>query len=559
MSLNSEGRALTLDQIQLIFEQARSGIATRAKFDILLAAVSGELKEEFAGLDAVLAMDSFKPDRRDLETINQRFKKCQDITPGALAKLELYIRPPQSVGIDPVNADAAGWVKWFHAEYLPYRWWQTQRLQADNSVEAIVSAFSEWYCRDFIQIHGNPVLSAVQTLSQWRSSILKDSVSLILLVDNLPWFFWDCFERTLAGVGLHKHESSSIFVPLPSHTSVCKPALISGRWDVTGCEYLKMLEVRSVDEWGARPVQYLAGVDKLTALKEFSGPTVLLLNYLASDEALHFDSAAAGTTAAEQLALFYQSLATAVAEFARRASQGGRAFGLYVLTDHGSTCILPDEKKSVDAQIVSRLFPNEKYRSATIPADAEIPANLWTLGIRFANPFQNDGPIHFIPRGHNTVASPGPRLLYSHGGATPEEVIVPTGIFRLFRAVWAEPAVRFLNLKLKDGRTMFYVKRMANVEFEIQNTNPDACRLESVSITPTVGEIRSFVPSVVAPNSVGKNVVSLYFGAQATTTQTLTFAFHFRIAQETLDRRVELPVAISSAATGGTDLTNLFS
>jgi hypothetical protein len=53
--------------------------------------------------------------------------------------------------------------------------------------------------------------------------------------------------------------------------------------------------------------------------------------------------------------------------------------------------------------------------------------------------------------------------------------------------------------------------------------------------------------------------VSLYFGAQATTTNKLTFTFNFRIAQEILVRHVELPVAISSAATGGTDLTNLFS
>jgi hypothetical protein len=117
--------------------------------------------------------------------------------------------------------------------------------------------------------------------------------------------------------------------------------------------------------------------------------------------------------------------------------------------------------------------------------------------------------------------------------------------------------VRFLNLKLKDGCALFYVKRIANVEIEIQNTNRDECRLESVSIEPSVGEIRSFVRVVTAPNSVGNSVVSLYFGANATATQTLVFTFAFRIAQESLVRRVELPVAISSAATGGTDLTNL--
>ncbi len=560
MSLNQAGRSLALDQIVTMLEQARSGVATRAKFEALLNAVSGELLEEFNGLEAVLALDSFKAQRRDVDTIARRFKSCLEVTPASLAKLELYIRPNPPAALDPATADAAAWVKWFHAEYAPYRWWQMQRLHADAAVETTVAAFSEWYCRDFIKVHGQPDLSAVQTISQWRPSILKDSISLILLVDNLPWFFWDAFERAFAAAGLHKHSSGNRFVPLPSHTSVCKPAIVSGRWDVSGSAYLEMLEGRSVEEWAGRPVQYLSGVDKLAALKTVAAPAVLLLNYLAGDEALHSDSAAAGTTPTDQLALLYQSLGTAVAEFARRASQGGRSFGLYVLTDHGSTLVLPDEKTSVDAQLVKRLFPNEKYRSATVPAAeaATIPENLWALGQRFLNPSQPEGPVHFIPRGHNTVAAPGNRLIYSHGGATPEEVIVPSGIFRLFRAAWAEPAVRFLT-KLKDGRAQFYVKRMANVDFEIQNPNSDECRLESVTISPAVGELHSFVPSVVPPNSVGKNTVSLYFGAQATTTPKLTFTFTFRIAQESLVRHVELPVAISSAATSGTDLTHLFS
>jgi hypothetical protein len=559
MSLNEDGRMLALDQIQTILEQARNGIATRTRFEGLLAAVSGELKEEFEGLEAVLAMDKFKPERLDVDTIARRFKLCPDITPASLAKLELYIRPPQPGVVDPTTADAAAWLKWFHAGYVPYRLWQTQRMQTDGAVEATVGAFSEWYCRDFIKVHGNPAYSAVQTITQWRPCILQDSISLILLVDNLPWFFWNSFERALATAGLHKHESSSRFVPLPSHTSVCKPAIVSGRWDAAGCDYGKMLETRSAEEWSGRPVQYLSGVDQLAVQKEFSTPRVFLLNYLASDEALHSDSAAAGTTHAEELALRYKSLSQAVGEFARRAGQQGRKFGLYVLTDHGATLILPPETKSIDAQLTKRLFPNEKYRSATLTAAeaSAVPENLWELGFRFTNPCFPADAVYFIPRGHNTVASLS-KQVYCHGGATPEEVIVPTGVFRLFRANWVEPAVRFL-IKLKDGRAPFYVKRMANVEFEIQNTNSDECRLEAVIITPNVGDIRDFSRVAVAPNSVGKGTVSLYFAASATTTTLLVFDFRFRLAQEILTRRVELPVAISSAASTGTDLTNLLS
>lgn len=560
MSLNPEGRALALDQIKPFFE-GQAGALSRQKFEDLVNAVSGELKDEFAGLESALARAHFKIERADVESVARRFNQCADVGQAALARLNLFVRPPKPTLVDATSADAASWTKWFHSEYLPYRWWQTERGEADAEVEETIGRFSEWYCREFVHVHSDPALSAVQTLTQWRSSILQDDVSLILLVDNLPWAFWDSFERALASAGLHKHESHDCFAPLPSHTSVCKPALISGRWDATGSDYRKMLEARSAEQWGGRPVHYLAGVDQLSAMKPIPAPAVLLLNYLASDEALHADSAAAGTTHAEQLSLLYNNLGSAVGEFARRASEGDRGFGLYVITDHGATHVLDAEKQSIDAKLSQRLFADEKHRSATLSAAdaAQVPQNLWELGHRFLNPFQPDGSVHFIPRGHSTVSAPSRRPIYCHGGASPEEVIVPCGVFRLFRAAWVEPNVRFVDLKLKDGKAAFYVKRIANVAVEIQNTNADECRLESIAITPAVGDIRDFGKVVVGAKSVGQTTVSLYFAAGATAVTTLSFDFSFRVAQETLVRRIELPVTISSAAAGGTDLTGLFS
>lgn len=560
MSLNPEGRALALDQIKPFFD-GHAGALSRQKFEDLVNAVSGELKEEFAALESALARAHFKIERADVESVARRFNQCADVGQAALARLNLFVRPPKPIPIDATSADAAVWTMWFHTEYLPYRWWQTERGQADPEVEETIGSFSEWYCRDFVHVHSDPALSAVQTLTQWRSSILQDDVSLILLVDNLPWAFWDSFERALASAGLHKHESHDCFAPLPSHTSVCKPALISGRWDVTGSDYRKMLEARSAEEWGGRPVHYLAGVDQLTAMKPVPAPAVLLLNYLASDEALHADSAAAGTTHAEQLSLLYNNLGNAVGEFARRAAEGDRGFGLYVITDHGATHVLDAEKQSIDGKLSQRLFANEKHRSATLSAAdaAQVPENLWELGHRFLNPFQPDGSVHFIPRGHSTVSSPNRRPIYCHGGATPEEVIVPCGVFRLFRAAWVEPNVRFVDLPMKDGKAAFYVKRIANVEVEIQNANADECRLESVVIIPAVGEIRNFDKTVVRAKSTGRTTVSLYFATDATAVTMLGFDFSFRLAQETLVKHIELPVTISSAAAGGTDLKNLFS
>jgi len=76
-------------------------------------------------------------------------------------------------------------------------------------------------------------------------------------------------------------------------------------------------------------------------------------------------------------------------------------------------------------------------------------------------------------------------------------------------------------------------------------------------MSPAVGEIRDFGRIVVSANAVGRNTMSLYFAAGATAVSKLTFEFNFRVAQEALVRRVELPVTISSAASGGVDLSTL--
>lgn len=559
MSMNPDGRSLALDQIQPFFEEARTAVVSRSKFEQLVGAVSGELKEEFNALTSLLEKAQFKIEESDVKPLVRRFSQCAQVDDAALARLALYVQPPKPADLDTASADAGAWLRWFHAQYMPYRWWQIERGHADAEVEETVGKFSEWYCRDFIQVHSDSQLSSVQVLAQWRPLILQDIVSLILLVDNLPWFFWEAFERALSLGGLHKHDSHDRFAPLPSHTSVCKPALITGRWDSAGSDYRKMLELRSVNEWNGKPVHYLSGVDQLNAMQSVPTPAVFLLNYLTADEALHSDLAAAGTTPADQLRIHYRNLGKAAGEFGRRASEGDRAFGVYVITDHGATHILGPERQSIDAKLSQRLFANEKHRSATLTAAeaAQVPDNLWGLGHRFDNPFVSDGTVHFIPRGHNTVASPNGRPLYCHGGATPEEVIIPCGVFRLYRASWVTPSVRFVDVKQKDGRAAFYVKRITNLILEIQNSNSDECRLDSITISPAVGEIRDFEKIAVGARSVGRTAMSLYFSAGATAVSTLTFEFTFRVAQEHLSRRVDLPAVISSAASGGTDLTNL--
>jgi hypothetical protein len=557
MSLSPEGRKLALDQIEQVFISTRSVVATRQRFENLLRAVSGELLEEFTALEEMLARAEFTITKDDLVEVRRHFRNSPDITDGRLATLDLFVSPPLPSAMTAGHSDAKGWMRWALDQYLPYRSWQIQRRVADPQVEQSAANFSEWYCENYAIVHGDAEASSIQLISRWRNEILQDRVSLILLVDNLPWFFWELFERALAKAGLHRHQSGYSFTPLPSHTSVCKPQLVSGKPDATGTEYLKLMQARSANEWQGRSVHYLMGVDQLAGLPAAGEPYVALLNYLAADEALHSDAEATGSTWTEQLELLFGNLSKAVGEFAKRVSGGGRDFGIYVITDHGATLILPEERKAVDAQLTKKLFPNEKYRSATLnPSEAEqIPENFWAMGHRLASPMSDN--VYFIPRGHNTVASSGQRLTFSHGGSTPEEVLVPSGLFRLYSAAWTTPKVRFVDLDLMGGRARFYIKRIVKLTFEVQNPNADECHIEGIELSPSVGEIRHFDAIQIPARGTMQGSLSLYFADSALSIEKLILTFDLRIGQDALPQAIELPVAITSATSGGIDLRNL--
>jgi hypothetical protein len=518
--------------------------------------LSGELIEELTAIESLLDRAEFDVVPMDIAEVRRRFANCSGISAARVSRLNLYVKPKEPAQMEEGNPDANEWSRWAQEEYLPYRWWQIQRREAVPVVEKSVAAFSNWYCRNYSLVLSEPAISAIQTITRWRERILGDKVSLILLVDNLPWFFWGLLEKALASAGLHRHEASPVFVPLPSHTSVSKPLLVSGQAGASGSEYQKMLNARSATEWQGRSVTYTMGVDQLGSYVFPEHPSVVFLNYLAADEVLHSDAEASGSSWTDQLDLLYGNLAKAVGDFARRAASSGGDFGLYVLTDHGSTLILPEERQAADAQLTKKLFPNEKHRSATLSeAEAEqVPENLWKLGCRLVSPLAAG--VHFIPRGHNTVGAAGNRLTFSHGGATPEEVIVPTGVFRLHSATWNLPKLRFVDLV--GGKATFYVKRIGTLGIEIQNGNSESIQLESLTISPEVAEIREY--SSVSDPAKGSNQtnVSLYFNSNATSITALTFTLNFRIGQDLLAQTIELPVTITSTTSGGLDLKDLF-
>ena len=410
-------------------------------------------------------------------------------------------------------------------------------------------------------IHQDTRKSLVHLLSEWREHLVNDDLSLILLIDCLPVAFWALFEKAMGNIGFHRHQQEYRFAPLPSHTEVCKPLLLGSDWEKTDTKYASLLQERGLRDWPGKQVLYLHNLQKLSEADLGGGASVLVLNFLAVDQTLHADVEADGSTHREELSRLFVRLAEVVKDLLSRWQGDEDKFGVYAVTDHGATKIIDDEKATLDSQIVNRLFENEKYRFAQIPEDCadEIPENLWTFGYRFKPPFNNQDTVFFIPKGHNTVKTSNKTTGFVHGGAAPEEVIVPAAIFRPIKVSWRQAEVRFVDLRMdrQSGHAIFYILRVVPIKLEVQNQNAEPIRIVRVDVVSPDADVKEFTTGQIEPESVGELSLSCYFQKSAQDQEELLLQITYELAGDEYTRQVRTAAVFRSATTGGFNLRDL--
>jgi hypothetical protein len=551
---------LATGQIEIFFSDVVSSMKKPDELSSLIGCLSGRLPREFHLLDQTLGRITFDVPGDAIGTVRRVFSECQGVSRSRLDALKRFIRPAKpEFSASTSSWNASAWMKWSIEEYFSYRQWQSATGTVDSDVEAMVQRFSDWYVREYTTVHQDGELSLVHLLTGWRNAILKDELSVIVVVDCVPVEFWDNLKSCLSRQGFSPHETGFRLSPLPTHTAVSKPMLIMGQWDSTAKSYNLLLEMRSKTDWGGRNVRYFGDLKALTESELNLEPTVLLLNFLPTDEILHSDVGQINSTYQEEANRVFARLAESLAEVVEKWTGPRDRVGLYVVTDHGATKILASETKSLDSKVAAKLFSDSKYRFAEVPdteADS-VPKHLWDLGYRFKQPFAEKSPTYFIPKGHNTVASGAQRTGFMHGGATPEEVIVPVGVFRLTKSAWKKPAARFVDLRLTEGAAVFYIQRLQALTIAIQNPNGQPLEVKDVRILTTGGELRRCSRPTVSAQSESSISLECIFRGESKTQPELRVEIEYQISGETLSIGLAVKASFRSAQTGGFQLRNL--
>ncbi|MCP4104690.1 MAG: hypothetical protein GY749_04005 [Desulfobacteraceae bacterium] len=562
LPLEPLAREHVLTQLELFFKEIRKQATSSDEFRKIVGYTSGRLSQEYNFVSEILKSGLFSPTREDVQKVRARFRYCPGVSENKLNSLRHCVMPdrPTLLGSEE-EWSSFEWIRWTTGEYAPYRSWQIHNGHYDEELEKTAARFSEWFIREYISIHNDTNLSLIHCLRILSSVGSEDKLSIILLVDCLPLDFAGILDDALRNAGFSRHDLHYRFAVLPTATEYNKPVLLGGDWQNDAVNYEAILKARSKADWNNKHIVYLSNLKAMSEMAVPQEPAIILLNFLDGDELLHSDVESKNTSYEEELHRLFTRIADSVNRLSKEWTGPREHFSVYVITDHGACRILEQEKQSFDSKVANKLFSDQKHRFATTDekqAD-DIPGNLWALGHRFKQPFTPDDKIFFLPKGHNTVSGSGKAKGYLHGGVTPEEVIVPTAIYKLVKTAWETPVARFLNLDMakETGRAKFYIQRVVTLKIEIQNPNTVDIRILQASVTSPETDLKSCETVVIPAGSVNTLQMNCYFKKSALGEKNLETEIAYEVSGEQHTFSPTLDCEFKSAMAGGFSLKDL--
>jgi len=551
-----------LTQIGLLFDKIQAQITSSDEFQKVLSWTSGRLSQEYNFISSIVSSNKFPPTIDDVNKVNAKFKSCPGVSENKLNLLIYCVKPNRPSFPTPEEQwSPAQWIQWTVEEYISYRSWQVHGRHDDQGLEQMVARFSDWCIGEYDSIHKDPNLSLVHCLTNVSFNDSKSEFTILLLIDCLPLNYFNLLNNALRNVGLSRHDLRYRFAVLPTSTEYNKALLLSGDWQNHIGNYEAILKARSSADWNGQKVVYLSNLKALSDMAAPQESTIAVLNLLDADEILHSDVESKNTTYEDELQPLFARMAESVHRLSQEWTGPREHFNVYVITDHGACRILEEEKRSFDSEIINKLFSDEKHRFAAVAENQldKIPENLWAFGYRFKQPFTSDNMTFFLPKGHNTVRQAKSVKGYMHGGVTPEEVIVPTALYKLMKVAWKTLSARFLNLDIvkETGRASFYVQRIVALEIEIQNPNTVDISILRASVISPEADLKSCETVKVSAESVNTLRMNCYFKKDVLDKKRLEIEIAYEIAGEQHILPISLVSDFKSALSGGFSLKDL--
>ncbi len=403
-------------------------------FDLALGQMSGLSTAELEALTIMLEYHPTMLDHVLFSNIQQRFQAL----PAAANRLDELARrvKPATPQLPDPHWNRNQWLRWATTQYMPYFAWIIRTNQPRSHQQACADAFSAWLFEQYPSWLSDDESPLLLNQYQYMRSLLNEqpkAVVVWLVMDGLTWWQGNMLRDVCQLHGLHVRSSSVGVAILPSITSVSKRSLVTG---------LPTVDLQEQTIAGAARTQLeRSGIvghvsyqmrDALGELQQNAATRCFVVLFNMIDVLAHQTTE---FTDHQGVGGYFENLATELSRARRICEEQGRPFHVLIGSDHGSTLLPPDATNLALPQATSEISDvwepevanQETHKPSTRAAVIADPTRLsnndlarWFMLDRHR--YQLDQ-HYLVPRGYNYIKRrPGG---WTHGGLTPEEVIVP--------------------------------------------------------------------------------------------------------------------------------------
>lgn len=433
---------------------------------------SGLTYEEFEYINKWLRQ---RPDLINPHLISKlgvKFKSIIHHVKDEVEELSNFVPPPKPPAFDE-KWDLVDAIDWTVEKYLPYKFWLENILFDDESIYQEGSKFADYVCEKYSTVSYQYENMIPNFIFNFKEATKKTKYPIIIILDNFNFKYLKYLKDAFAKYKFTLAESSPYLALMPTMTSIGKMSIMSGkREDIEPNTQKYEEKFREIGQsfFSNHTIKYLTRPGELVDYKVDENE-LILLNYTLIDKELHESFQKTAIEHKKQVNFLIENLIQFVAEFIRR-NRIENDCKIFFISDHGSTLITRTMSNKLDISYFLDKNIDASHRFVelsdkelrTFSEDQNIKGSVFLLEKQFSG----DGHNYLIAKGYNRFKDIADTF-YVHGGASPEEIIVPGGYFEY-------ESVGIMEMILQLIRNEFRTQAKETLRLRIANPNSTPCR-----------------------------------------------------------------------------------
>lgn len=510
-----------------------------------ISKISGYLLLEFQKVEEILEKNKALLDQTIIDLLTNKFQNISAV------KFEIELLkskiPPTFPEKPDQNWSVQEMLDWAINWYFPYYKWSVSSPQDLKTLEPLALIFSDWYYTKYESIKYNSGKMLFNFVpNNFESFINEDLIDIVLIVDNLPWYFSEILAGAFANCEFYLESNSAYLAHIPTITEYSKKCLVSGMpnyIEVTDPSYKKILEEGGWFLFRDKlKLKYYPTIGAFYKEEILEGSTHFI-NYLQLDDLLHKSEEELGVS---HLQAAKNAFETLIKKFVKHINNisNGKAVQIHVISDHGATFLEPNDRALLSAAFVkSKGLQNYSFRYACIPGNPheflspDIVANAYVIGSDAFGLPEN----FLIARGFRSFLALKGRSM-EHGGIQPEEVIIPHMVFEKVKAGQLSPTLVLITNKF----------RYASQEIMLEIGNPNNESISEVYTTLCNSNIEIENSTFLLPELPKKQKICFTFNGKFKQVgnkfekENLKFRISYKIKSQKFESELNLPIMMIS-------------